>query len=84
MGLLENHRVPLITSLWMIGLPLAFAFVASAGAGTALAGLASFAGTVWSIFGGASLMMGTAVLLWVLWRAWRAGDLSASSKELNG
>jgi hypothetical protein len=75
----ETHRVPLITSLWMIGVPLFFAFVAGAGAGTAIDGLARFAGTLFAGFGGASLILGVALLAWVLWSAWRG-----PSKDVHG
>ncbi len=76
MRLLETHRVPLITSLWMIFVPLVFAFIAGAGAGTVFDPLATFAGTVWSIFGGASVIFGVVLLLWVLWSAWRGDEVN--------
>jgi len=71
MRLLETHRVPLITSLWMIGIPLVFLFVAGAGAGTVLDPIARFAETKWSIFGGSSMIFGGLLLAWVLFSAWR-------------
>jgi hypothetical protein len=81
---LSNRRyVPLMTAVWMIGVPLALAFLAGAGAGTVFDGIATYAGALWSIFGGASLILGVLLLLWTLWSAWRAGELS-SGKELNG
>ncbi|MFC6635953.1 hypothetical protein GV827_05055 [Sulfitobacter sp. JBTF-M27] len=83
MKLLETRYAPLMTAGWMIGVPLVLAFFAGAGAGTVFDPLAAFAGTVFSIFGGASLILGAALLLWTLWSAWRAGELTAS-KELNG
>lgn len=83
MRLLETHRVPLITSAWMIFLPLLVRFIETAGDGTVLQGLSNFAGVMWSGFGGASLFVGLALLGWVLFSAWRAGDLT-TSKELNG
>ncbi|MFK7836725.1 MAG: hypothetical protein AB8B60_10930 [Sulfitobacter sp.] len=83
MRLFEMYRVPVVTALWMVFVPLVFAFVAGAGAGTVFDGLATFAGTMWSIFGGASLILGLVLLGWVGWSAWRAGDLG-TSKELNG
>ena len=55
----------------MIAVPLVFAFVAGAGAGTLIDPIARFAETVWSIFGGASLILGVVLLSWVLWSAWR-------------
>ena len=78
MKLLETRYAPLMTAVWMIGVPLVLAFFAGAGAGTVFDPLAAFA-----IFGGASLILGAALLLWTLWSAWRAGELTAS-KELNG
>lgn len=83
MKLLETRYAPLMTAVWMIGVPLVLAFFAGAGAGTVFDPLADFAGTIFSIFGGASLILGAALLLWTLWSAWRAGELTAS-KELNG
>lgn len=76
MRLLETHRVPLITSIWMIFTPLFFAFIAGAGAGTVFDPLATFAGTVWSIFGGASLILGVVLFLWVAFTAWRGSELN--------
>ena len=71
MRLLENYRAPLFTAAWMIGLPLFLAFVAGAGAGTVLEPFARFAGTLWSIFGGASVILGLVLLGWVALTAWR-------------
>ncbi|NNK15627.1 MAG: hypothetical protein HKP51_01840 [Sulfitobacter sp.] len=83
MKLLETRYAPLMTAIWMIGLPLALAFLAGAGSGTVFDPVAAFAGTLFAIFGGASLILGGLLLLWTLWSAWRAGELS-SQKELNG
>jgi len=71
---LQEHRVPFVTAIWMIVLPLVFAFLAGAGAGTVFNGLASFLGTLTSIFGGASLLCGVGLLVWVFWKAWQARD----------
>ncbi len=68
---LENYRVQLTISSLMISLPLFFAFLAGAGAGTVFDSIASFAGTVWSIFGGASLILGLIWLGGVLIFVWR-------------
>lgn len=79
MRLLETHRAPLITSLWMIGIPFVFLFVAGAGAGTALDPIARFAETKWSIFGGSSLILGIVLLGWVVFSGWRG-----QSKDVHG
>jgi len=79
MKLLETHRVPLITSLWMIGIPLVFLFAAGAGTGTVLDPIARFAEMKWSIFGGSSLILGIFLLGWVLVSAWRG-----QSKDVHG
>ncbi|KIN62538.1 hypothetical protein Z946_1398 [Sulfitobacter noctilucicola] len=71
----KTHRVPFLTGLWMIAIPLVLAFLAGAGAGTVFDPLASFLGTLWSIFGGASLILGALLMLWVLWSAWRGSKL---------
>ncbi|MEW9918189.1 hypothetical protein AB2B41_01120 [Marimonas sp. MJW-29] len=83
MRLLETRYAPLMTSLWMIGLPLVLAFFAGAGAGTALDTIAGYAGAIFDIFGGASLILGAALLVWTVWSAWRAGEMS-SQNEVNG
>ncbi len=75
----EKHRVPLITSVWMIAVPLVLAFFAGAGAGTVFDPIATFAGTLWAIYGGASLILGVLLLGWVLWSVWRG-----QSNEMNG
>lgn len=77
MKLLERRYAPLMTAVLMIGIPLVLAFKAGAGAGTVFDPIASFAGTLWEIFGGASLILGVLLLIWTLWSAWRTGDLSA-------
>lgn len=82
MRLLETRYAPLMTAGLMIGIPLLLAFKAGAGAGTVLAPLTDFAGTLWSVYGGASLILGTALLAWTLLSAWRAGELT-DSNELN-
>lgn len=76
--------MPLVTSIWMIGLPLLLAFLAGAGAGTVFDGLARFAGTFWAIYGGASILLGGLLLLWVVVSAWRAGMLRVGSKVTDG
>ena len=75
MSFFEKDRVPFLTAIWMIVLPLVFAFFAGAGAGTIFNGLASFLGALVRIFGGASLLFGILLLGWVVWRAYQAGDL---------
>lgn len=57
-----------VTAIWMIVTPLVFAFFAGAGAGTAFNGFAQLLGTLFSIFGGASLIFGVCLLLWVAWQ----------------
>ena len=52
MSNLRKHRVPLITAAGMIAIPLAFAFLSGAGAGTALGGLARLLGVFFTIFRG--------------------------------
>ena len=76
MKLLETRYAPLMTAALMIGVPLVLAFKAGAGAGTVFEPIATFAGTLWEIFGGASLILGVLLLVWTLWSAWRAGELS--------
>lgn len=73
----EQHRVPVTIAIWLIALPLVVAFFAGAGAGTAFDGLAGFLSTVFGIFGGASLLVGIALLLWVAWREWKLGKSRA-------
>lgn len=73
MRLLETRYAPFMTAILMIAVPLFLAFVAGAGQGTMLDPVADFAGTMWSIFGGASLILGATLLLWVLWSDWRTG-----------
>lgn len=77
MRLLETRYAPLMTAFLMIGIPLVLAFKAGAGMGTVFEPIAAFAGTLWEIFGGASLIIGVLLLVWTLWSAWRTGDLSA-------
>jgi len=77
MRLLETRYAPLMTAALMIGIPLLLAFKAGAGEGTVLAPITDFAGTLWSAFGGASLILGSLLLVWTLWSAWRAGELSS-------
>ena len=79
MKLLETRYVPLMTAGVMIFAPLAVAFLAGAGAGTVFDPIATYLGAFWSIFGGASLILGTLLLLYTLWSAWRAGELSQGS-----
>lgn len=78
---LQKYRVPFITAVWMIAVPLALAFLAGAGAGTALDGLAGFMGVLFGIFGGASIVFGVMLMLWVGWKAWRD---SGGSDTVNG
>jgi hypothetical protein len=73
MSNLRKHRVPLITAAGMIAIPLAFAFLSGAGAGTALGGLARLLGVFFTIFGGASIVMGVFLMAWVGWNIWRDG-----------
>lgn len=73
-----TYRVPVVTAAWLITLPLAFAFLAGAGAGTAFAGMAGMLGVMFSIFGGASIIVGTLLLLWVGWQVWRGGGSDAA------
>lgn len=80
--LVEARYAPLMTAACMIGTPLVLAFLAGAGAGTIFAPVAVFAGTLWSIFGGVSLIAGLILLGWTVWSAWRAGDLG--QRKLHG
>ena len=82
MKLLETRYAPLMTAVLMIALPLVLAFKAGAGAGTVFEPIAGFAGTLWDIFGGASLILGVLLLVWTLWSAWKAGEIG--QKEVNG
>lgn len=75
----ETNRAPFILSMWMIFLPLAIAFLGGAGAGTVFDPIAGFLTTLWSIYGGASVILGLLLLMWVLWSGWRG-----SSERLNG
>ncbi len=76
LGPSEKLRAPLYTALGMIGIPLLLAFIISAGTGTVLDPLVRFAETLWAGFGGASLLLGGVLLVWVLWSAWRAQAVS--------
>ena len=76
MTLLETRYAPLMTAALMIGVPLVLAFKAGAGMGTVFEPIATFAGTLWQIFGGASLILGVLLLVWTLWSGWRAGEFS--------
>jgi len=69
----NSHRVPFITAIWLITVPLVVAFFGGAGAGTVFDGFARFLSTMFSIFGIASLIVGAALLAWVVWSDWRAG-----------
>lgn len=69
----NSHRVPFITAIWLITVPLVVAFFAGAGAGTVFDGFAGFLSTMFGIFGGASLIVGVALLAWVIWSVWRTG-----------
>ena len=76
MTLFERRYAPLMTAALMICVPLVLAFKAGAGAGTVFDPVATFAGTLWEIFGGVSLILGLLLLGWTLWSAWRAGELT--------
>ncbi len=71
LGPFEKLRAPFYTSMGMIGIPLVLAFIVSAGTGTFLQPIVTFAETLWVGFGVASLILGFALLLWVGWSAWR-------------
>ncbi|MEM7521688.1 MAG: hypothetical protein AAF307_11695 [Pseudomonadota bacterium] len=62
----ERYYAPLMTALWMIGVPLVLRFIETAGAGSVLNGLAYLAGTLWSAFGAISIGLGVLVLVCVL------------------
>lgn len=68
----EQNRVPFTVAIWLIALPLVIAFFAGAGAGTAFNGFAGFLATLFAMFGGASLIVGLLLLLWVGWRQWKS------------
>ncbi|MEM6939098.1 MAG: hypothetical protein AAF943_01485 [Pseudomonadota bacterium] len=74
MGPFDRLRAPLYTALGMIGVPLVLAFIVGAGAGTVVEPISEFAGTLWSIFGVASLILGSVLLFFVGLAAWRNGS----------
>lgn len=82
MRVFDRYKELTVVAVWMIAVPLVLAFIAGAGAGTIFDGLATFAGTFWSIYGGASLILGVLLLGWTFWAAWRAGELS-DADQLN-
>ena len=67
----EKYHVPFVTALWMIVLPPVFWFFAGAGAGTVFHGLAGLLDTMFSVFGGPSLIVGFLLLGWSLLQVWR-------------
>lgn len=76
-----KHHVPFVTAIWLIAVPLIFAFLAGAGAGTVFNGLAGLLGVMFSIFGGPSIVVGLLLMAWVGWNVWRD---KGGSKAIHG
>ena len=73
MRLSSDLHAPVTLAIWMIALPAVFWFLSGAGAGTMFHWLANLLGTMLGIFGGASLLVGALLLVWVALRVWRTG-----------
>lgn len=80
----RKYRAPVKTAFWMIGISLVCGFIGGAGAGTVFDSLARLIGAIWSSVGWVAVIVAVAILCWVAWSAFRAGDLGRTSKELNG
>jgi hypothetical protein len=84
MSLPDQYHVPAVTALWMLVLPPVFWFFGGAGAGTVFDFIAQILTTCFRAFGGPSLIFGFLLLVWTLWRAWRAGVFSGDETDGGG